>query len=228
MKVPIIIQARINSARLYGKVFKKVKNKTLIEYLLDRLLLTKLPLVLAVPEKEKEAFSFLEKKYSLLIVGGSEEDLLLRYEKACEAVPSNTFVRVTADNPLTSVKCLLGIVRLHDKVRHDVSYFEGLPYGAGVEVVKTASLKKAASLAVDSFEREHPTQFLYRNQHLFCINIKKAPKEYHYSKMRISIDTKEDLKIFSKRIFSFEKNKIPSLLKIIQREAAFFKNKLEK
>ena len=248
----IIVQARSASKRLPRKVFRKVYGYALLEHLLLRLYHAHLPIILAVPSQELKCFAPLvkkihrhwKKKYQienhhanqksnilnsppLILEGGSDVDVLSRYHQAITRFsvkyhPVETIVRVTADNPFTSVFCLLDLLPRHLKNQADVSYYEGLPYGAGVEIIQCAALNIAHTKAYQERQREHLTQYFYANRKDFSIYHPEAPKCYAYPELRVTVDTIADFKSFKKRITSHlsktelqREKKVVPLLKII-------------
>ena len=102
-KVIAIIQARMSSSRLPGKVLKKVQDKTLIEILIHRLLLSKKidKIIAAIPSSASDdilARYLDEKGYQYF--RGNEQNVLDRYFKAAVQMNASTVVRITGDCPL--------------------------------------------------------------------------------------------------------------------------------
>lgn len=244
----IFIQARLSSKRLPGKVLKKACGKPLLTFLLDRLLLCKLPLFLLVPKKDKDAFSnFLEKVYPRLSVHdfkkskkkvpiklfcGPEKNVLKRFFLASLVHPFDHYIRVTADNPLTCEVCLKSILKHHlkknEKQKIDLSYPTGLPYGAGVEIINGATLKKLNDepsinkiTNITKRQQEHVTLFIHENPKLFRLQAIEVEKKYYAPNLRVTVDTQKDFDLFVKRMKSNggEKKVVP-LKKIIAEETS--------
>ncbi|HBE04697.1 MAG: hypothetical protein A2096_13505 [Spirochaetes bacterium GWF1_41_5] len=197
MKTGIIIQARINSSRLPGKILKTVQGKMLIEYCLERLLLTGFPLILAVPQNSTERLAGLLARYPVSIFTGSEEDVLGRYCRAARAHNLDIVIRATADNPFVSVTCCTGIHKLFTAGQYDLAHYTGMPWGSGVEVITRQALEKAFVESTDAFEHEHITQYHYRHPEKFRLYEPAAPGEYYFPGLRVTVDTDDDFKKFS-------------------------------
>lgn len=222
--VAIFVQARLTSARLPGKVLKKVGERPLLTFLLDRLLRCDLPIFLLTPEKETKIFlDFLENIYpktslhhhlnhhhllkkKIIHYGGSEKNVLKRFFSAATKYPFNHYVRVTADNPFTCEKSLLTIVKKHleknvSQKKIDLSYLQGLPYGAGVEVISQDTLLALHhNPLLTKVHREHVTLYIHQNPQYFSLQMPQAPKNYHAPKLRLTVDTQRDFEHFATRI----------------------------
>ena len=98
-----IIQARMNSTRLPGKVLKKVNDLTLIEILLQRLSQSKLIDKIILATSKSDSNNILEKKVTKLgyeVFRGSEENVLERFYQAAKIQKAKTIVRITGDCPI--------------------------------------------------------------------------------------------------------------------------------
>ena len=224
--IGIVIQARINSTRLPGKIFKKIGGITLLEHLLRRLLTTPHLIIVAVPSRDELKFKkellaihknqlILKKKVHLF--AGDEKDVLSRYVGAGQCYKLSTLIRVTGDNPLTSEECLERALAYHLRDGNDLTYLEGLPYGAGVEVLSFSALDEAFKNSRDAFEKEHVTQFIHRHPELFKIKSYPCPLDY-FSKLRVTIDTPADLeqfKVYFEQV-GFNQKGFVDLKKILQ------------
>lgn len=251
----IFIQARLNSKRLPGKVLKKACGKPLLAFLLDRLLLCKLPIFLLVPKKDKDAFShFLKKVYpkssihnmpqtmqaspstrnasekknkkkiGVELFCGPENDVLKRFFQASLLHQFDHYIRVTADNPLTCELCLKLVLKHHleknKKEKIDLSHPIGLPYGAGVEIISRAALKKLSDEpSLTKRQREHVTLFIHENPKLFAVQTVEVVKKCRAPLLRVTVDTQEDFDLFIKRMKRNDgAKKIVPLKEIIETE----------
>lgn len=204
-KTAAILAVRYNSTRLHGKCIMPLAGETsILSLIIKRLRSSKTldDVIVSTTENTlpyiKEILEGLDCNYFV----GSEEDVLGRYEETARKYKIDDVVRCTGDNPLVSIKALDLITEHHKKTDSDLSHYDELPWGSGVEVIKYSALKKASDNAVDNFEREHITQYHYRNQNLFKIEFPKAPKEFCMKSLVTTIDTieqYEDVKnIFNK------------------------------
>lgn len=194
-KIIIILASRIGSTRLPKKALKPMANcDSMLELIIKRLRSSKKAnnVIVATEEKSFKAFENIFEKLKCDYFIGSENDVLDRYVKASEKFKADIIVRATGDNPLVSVKALDMIVDYHIKNNADLSYFDSLPYGSGVEVINYEALKYANDNSRDSFEHEHITQFHYRNANKFKIKNPKVSEEFAMPELRTTVDTIED------------------------------------
>jgi len=199
VRTAIIIQARTGSSRLPAKVLKKIGSKTMLEYLLDRTADSGFMNILAVPSRELKHFRFLKSKYQQLqIYGGSEENVLDRYYKAAAKYNIKIIIRVTADNPFTCVAAIKSLQAKHILQKADISYYRKLPYGSGSEIISWSALKKAWKRAASAPEREHITQYFYKNKSCFKIYTPLAEPLLRAPQLRLTVDTNVDFKQFKK------------------------------
>jgi spore coat polysaccharide biosynthesis protein SpsF len=197
MKHPvIIIQARLSSTRLAGKVLREVGGRPMIAWLLERLAFAKLPVVLAVPRADAPRFEALTRDFPVQLFGGDENDVLDRYIEAARANGADPVIRVTGDNPLTSVECLALCLEKHAAMHADLTHPCGLPYGAGVEVISRQALEAAWASGREPDDREHVARYIYRNPGRFEIVPMPIPEPYRGEDLRVTIDTEEDFKRF--------------------------------
>ena len=117
MKINAIIQARMGSTRLPGKVMKEIQGKPLIGYLLDRVgLCTKISqTIVAIPERDLDGPLGRFLTFRMVNIStGPEDDVAKRFAIALKSYPCDAFVRLCADSPLIQPKiidaaaCLLG------------------------------------------------------------------------------------------------------------------------
>lgn len=203
--VVIILASRIGSTRLPQKALKKMAGcDSMLELIIKRLRSSKRAndVVVATEKKSYDAFKNIFDKLKCSYFIGSEEDVLNRYRKAAEEFNADIIVRTTGDNPLVSIKALDMIIDYHIEKNADLSHYDLLPYGSGVEVINYDALKIADNNSKDSFEHEHITQYHYRNSNKFKIENPKVREEFAMPELRTTVDTIEDYnnvcKIFEK------------------------------
>ena len=167
MKINAIIQARMGSTRLPGKVMKKVKDKPLIGYLLDRLkVCTEITrIVAAIPEKDLDGplGRYLEVRH-IDISTGPEDDVARRFCIALKDFPCEHFVRICADSPLMDPREIDKLVRVHKKSPATLTSRFSVS-GDRPEVVHAKTFVEAVPL-MDTEEREHVTLYFHRKMSL--------------------------------------------------------------
>jgi spore coat polysaccharide biosynthesis protein SpsF len=201
MKTVIIVQARMTSTRLPGKVLKPVLGKTLLEYLVERLRRVRLAddIVIATTTNDTDQpIVDLCKKLGVAVTRGSEHDVLARYYEAARMHEAEVIVRVTSDCPAIDpaiVDKVIGFYRDHGKEYDYVSNSleQSYPYGMAVEVFPFKSLELAYREAKAEPEREHVSPFLYTRPERFRIGQVLHHEDLSYH--RWTVDTPEDFEL---------------------------------
>ena len=220
MKIVAIIQARMGSTRLPGKVLKKIAGKPAIEILLARLSRSELINEICVATSDdikNDQLSDVIEQLGYLVVRGSETNVLQRYSDAASVTAADIIVRITGDCPVVDPKLVDQVIKMYLDAHVDyVSNIDppSFPDGLDVEVFSRKSLEAANLGAQSDFDREHVTPFI-RNGNFKKLNFKNV---HDASDLRLTLDEPEDLillqKVFDKFQpdihFSYEK--IESLL----------------
>lgn len=164
-KICAIIQARLGSTRLPGKVMMDLCGKTVLARVIERVKCAKTidSICVATSINSIDDIVALEaKKNKVLVYRGSEEDVLDRYCKAALTLRSDIIVRVTADNPLTEPSFIdLCVDKIADEGCNFVT-MKNVPYGSGVEVICKDALLMVSKIARQALDREHVTSYLYK------------------------------------------------------------------
>ncbi len=191
MKVHCIIQARLGSTRLPGKVLMEIEGKPLIGCLLERLKkCTKVDnIILAIPENDAGEFNgeLVSDVYT-----GDELDVAARFAGALKAYPCDAFVRVCADSPLLDPILVDEAIHLFHMKRPDIAcniHPRTFPMGQCVEVVNTATFLEERVHFSES-DREHVTSFFYNHSNDYDIQNFEYYK--NLSKYSMLVDTQED------------------------------------
>ena len=201
-KVGAIIQARMSSKRLPGKVFKLINGKPIIEHLMIKLKKSKLikdSIIATTSEKEDQKIINWCKNKEYKFFAGEKNDVLSRFYYCAKENQIDTIVRITSDNPLIDIQLVDNIIKIFKEQKIDYianNLIKTYPHGLDVEVFNFKSLKKSFFESSKTFEREHVTQYIRHNDKKFTI-LNHAYFQNH-SDIRITIDTKEDLKLVRK------------------------------
>ena len=193
-----VLQARMSSTRLPGKVLKPILGRPMMGRQIDRVRRSRRidRLVVATsrqPEDDDiEAFCSAE---GIAVHRGELDDVLARFHGAVEAFgPPEHVVRLTADCPLSDWTVIDAAVDLHLRERADISgngIERSYPDGLDVEVMSAAALRRAHREARAPDEREHVTPYLYRHPKLFRpAHLVQSPD---LAALRWTVDTAEDL-----------------------------------
>jgi spore coat polysaccharide biosynthesis protein SpsF len=200
-----IVQARMSSTRLPGKVLADVAGKPMILRQLDRLSrctsLDAIVVATSVDSSDDELVKVVEGA-GYRVVRGSLDDVLDRFLAAVDATGASTVVRITADCPLHSPAVIDAVVTAF--VSSGADYASNTmdptyPDGVDCEVVRADVLREVAAFSVDSAEREHVTLGVYRHPERFSIHSVKGERDL--SDLRWTVDTPEDL-VFVREVFA--------------------------
>ena len=201
-----IIQARMCSTRLKGKVLHKINSEeTILSFLLKQITNCKSlkTVVVATTELDEDdvIVDFL-KSYDVEIFRGNSENVLDRFYHCAKKFKFSTIVRLTADNPLIDPQIVNDSIQKYSNSDCDYltnSIDRTFPNGTEVEIFSFNALETAWKFAKKKSEREHVTPYFYNNPNKFKIHHFKQKQDQ--SKFRYSIDRKEDyllvLKILS-------------------------------
>ena len=196
MNIGIIIQARIGSTRLPGKVLKKIGDKTLLEHILFRLnkLQHNLKVIVATSDLQKD--NEIEKfciNNNVLCFKGSELNVLDRYYSCAKKYNFNHIVRLTADNPFVDIEELDQLINLHLKSKSDYSRsFSSLPKGTGSEIFTFNALELSHKYGHKNNHKEHVNEYIEENEKFFKISELKVPKEKNRPDISLTVDTQDN------------------------------------
>tara|TARA_A100001015_G_scaffold320665_1_gene447899 strand:- start:3605 stop:5638 length:2034 start_codon:yes stop_codon:yes gene_type:complete len=200
MKVVALIQARLGSTRLPGKVMLPIMDKPLIEILLARLAksteINEIVVATSVNTINDKLQSFVE-SMGFQCTRGSEKDVLARFYESAKTTQADIIVRITGDCPLVDPvlvdKCIKAF-------KNDgVDYFSNVdpvsyPDGLDIEVFSFESLDIANKEAKTTFDREHVTPYI-RNSMNFSRGSMKHNQDL--SACRWTVDESEDLLVIN-------------------------------
>ena len=196
MTIAAVVQARMNSTRLPGKVLEDLAGKTVLQRVLERC--QNIPLVdvvvCAIPDTpESEALAEIAKKSGAITHRGSEQDLLARYIGAREAVGADIILRVTSDCPLVDPDICNRTIDL--LVNSGADYASNLtprsfPQGLDCEAFLASTLDEAAQSELP-LDHEHVTPWHRKAAHIHRVNLLSGNAELANS--RWTLDYPEDL-----------------------------------
>lgn len=200
MKTVAIIQARMTSTRLPGKVMMTIGGKPMLWYVLNRTRWAKsLSDVIIATSTDKSDDAIVEfcKKHKISYFRGSLEDVLSRYYHAAKKAGADIIVRVTADCPLVDGHLIDKGIELFNKTNADYlsnTIRRTFPRGFDFEILRFEILEKAYLMAKSRADREHVTGFVWRNEN-GQFKIKNLKSKMNKSKWRLTVDVAEDFKL---------------------------------
>lgn len=192
----VILQARINSTRLPGKALMDVCGKPLIVRVMESL--ARIPAdryVLACDPSSVDSFTLHAESCGFTLISGDPDDVLERYCAVIRTIGADTVIRATGDNPFVFADAAeAALDRFRELEGDGISYFgfDGLPYGAGVEIINAHDLLDAATRTESPFDREHVAPSLYNHQERYRCIREPAPEPWRYPDARITVDLAED------------------------------------
>ena len=199
MTIYAIVQARMGSTRLPGKVLMNLADKPVLEHVIDRLNQSNYinqVIVATSDNKENEPIFRLCDSKHVLCFRGSEDDVLDRFYQACIhfGVNSNDIlIRITSDCPLIDNEIVDKTIKLHLDENNDYTSNTmpcTYPDGLDCEVFSFNILTKAWKNANLSSEREHVTLYIRNHPEIFKLG--GLRNDVDYSDLRWTLDEKED------------------------------------
>jgi spore coat polysaccharide biosynthesis protein SpsF len=200
-KTAAIIQARMGSTRLPGKVMKDLKGKSVLWHVIERVKQAKNidQIIIATTTHKRDKIIFDKaKKWGVKAYQGSEEDVLARYYGAANKYEVNTVIRITSDCPLIDPQVIDEIVEYYHNNDYTLVTNAGddlnkrtYPRGLDTEVFSFDVLEKAYNKAEKKYQREHVTPYIYENYN----DILYYKNNEDLSNYRITLDTKEDFEL---------------------------------
>jgi spore coat polysaccharide biosynthesis protein SpsF len=189
-----VLQARMGSTRLPGKVLRRLGQHSLLGHCIRRLVAADAgPVVVATTREPLDDAVVAEaSRYGCDVVRGATDDVLARYILAARSRDCRYIVRATADNPAVDIGSTARLVAALERVDAEYGLEEGLPYGAAVEVVAKATLCRLAGLTADPQDREHVTLFIKRHLSDFKTVMPQAPPDVRRPDLRLTVDTPAD------------------------------------
>ena len=160
-RVVAIVQARLGSVRLPGKVLSPVLGKPVLAHLVERLSRADSidEVVLAIPDTAaNNELAVLADELRIGCFRGDEDDVLLRYSEAASAAKAKVVVRITGDCPLVAPEVVDRVIFELTNNRYDYIHTgKSFPKGFDVEAFTVEALQRATLEAIEPYDREHVT-----------------------------------------------------------------------
>ena len=216
-KIGMIIQARMSSTRLPGKVMKKILGKPLIYRIIERVKPCKRlnQIIIAIPSSKSDdiLFKYL-KKLNINIFRGSENNLIKRYYLDKKKYNLNYIVRLPADNPLPDFKEIDKLIYFHMKKKNNKNIFssnlqpiEKSDYidGIGAEIFSIEMLEQLMKNKKLKINKEHIALNFYDfknkkpvNKNFFKISYPISPKSISYPNIVLDVNYKKQFNFINK------------------------------
>lgn len=200
-RVVIVVQARMESTRLPGKVMETLAGDTVLSHVLRRCeAVDGVDVVCCAvanggPSDQVAAEA---ERCGARVFRGSEHDVLDRHLRAAEAFGANTVMRITSDCPLIDPDVCTKVLKLRAQEHVDYACNDmppSWPHGLGCEAFTFRALARAAAEAREPGDREHVTTWLCRHPGIRRANLRGPGGEF--ARMRWTLDYPEDFAFFT-------------------------------
>lgn len=198
-----VIQARMGSSRLPGKIMMELEGKPVLWHVYQRVIrssyVDEAVVATTFQKKDLEIVKYCSSE-GIRVLTGSEEDVLDRYYQVAKLFKPSNVIRITADCPLHDPSVIDQVISTHIKEDNDYTsntIEETFPDGLDCEIVKFSVLKDAWEKAVMASEREHVTQYIIKN---IIYRKGSVTSSVYRGDERWTLDTEEDYK-FIKNVF---------------------------
>lgn len=200
IKVGFIIQARMQSTRLPGKVLMPLPingNETILHWIVKSIKKSKYAHQIIIASSSNSENDILESictSENIFLFRGSEDNVLNRFIIIAKNNRFDVIVRLTADNPFVDIRLLDELIEIH--LRHDLSYTgsSNLPVGMNFEIVNPQSIIDLENKELSSEDQEHVTSYIKNN---YPIYIHEYISEESIRNVRLTIDYPSDYALVS-------------------------------
>jgi spore coat polysaccharide biosynthesis protein SpsF len=204
MKILLIVQVRMTSTRLPGKVLLPLAGEPMLTRLIERLRRVQRAdgiVIATTTNATDDPIAALCDTLGVPCHRGSEHDVLSRYADAARLHGADAVVRITSDCPLIDPALIDQVIAVY--AEGDSDYVSNMlpptwPYGMAVEVFIAAALQQAHTEATQPAEREHVTPFIYWHPERYRLRNVASPVDLSHH--RWTVDTPEDYELV-RRLF---------------------------
>lgn len=204
MNTVIIVQARMTSTRLPGKVLKHILGRPMLSFQIERLRrvqgVDSIVVATTSNQTDDPIVDFCAAE-EVACTRGSEADVLSRYYETAVEYDAQNIVRVTSDCPLLDADVVDQVLARFAAPPVSYDYVSNMirptfPLGMATEVMSLATLRDVFERARDAAEREHVTPYIYWHPERYRIgSVTMSPDLSHH---RWTVDTSEDFDLISR------------------------------
>jgi spore coat polysaccharide biosynthesis protein SpsF len=196
----VIVQARMNSSRLPGKVMRRIRGRTVLDYVITRCVAVPgvdTVVCATVDHPDCDPIAMESKRLGAVVFRGSEDDVMARYLGAAKTVAADTIMRVTSDCPLIDPAVCGAVLRL--RAGSGVDYAcnnmpPSWPHGLDCEAFTFDALHRADSEAREPIERENLTRIMRTRPGWSRVSLLGPGGDWEH--MRLTLDTTADWDFF--------------------------------
>ena len=201
-KIAFIIQARMQSTRLPGKILLPIplgNGKPLLSWIIDEVKMSKykaeIIIATSVNSENDILVSFCEQN-QVHCYRGDEEDVLSRFIAIAKNGNYDCIVRLTADNPIIDCAILDETIFHHFNETNNYTSTDGLPTGMNFEVISTKTLLDVENYSLTAADREHVTLFV-KNSGKYSLGVYKPRINPLLKTLRLTVDYPSDYALLS-------------------------------
>jgi spore coat polysaccharide biosynthesis protein SpsF len=225
MRFRAIVQARMASERLPGKVLQKIGNLSILEHIARRFATLEganVSLHFAIAREEASPLPEYLSERGWSYSEGDVHNVLQRFLDASADLDDHDYViRVTGDNPFTDKDELARLIARLKVKPVDYAHTADLPLGMGAEIIRVNALRSirlrdepvvAAAPVILPHHREHVTMFVRENPHLYEIYVQRFDETFseelakaRVNGIRMTVDEPQDLSVAREVYTHFER-----------------------
>ena len=201
-KVLFVIQARMKSTRLPGKILLPIplaNGKPLLSWIIDELKESKFSneIIIATSiNPENEVLVPFCDINGISCFRGDEDDVLSRFISIAKKKSCDCIVRLTGDNPIIDISLLDDSVKKHFIENNDYTRTEGLPVGMNFEIISSKALIDCENHELTDSEREHVTLFV-KNKDSYKKGVFHPKISEKFKSLRLTVDYASDFSLLS-------------------------------
>ena len=203
MNIVAMIEARMTSSRLPGKILRPILGRSTLELLIERLSRSKYIDTIVVATTVNITDDVVEELTKKLGVGcyrGSEEDVLDRVLKAARAYAADVIVEITGDCPLIDPAVIDQLIEIYLGGQYDYvsnTLRQTYPNGLDTQVFSRKTLEEVVNLTQDPVDHEHVSLYIYEHPDRFTLFNLDSNLPEKYWGLRLTVDTIEDFEVIS-------------------------------
>lgn len=201
-----IIEARMSSNRLPGKVLMTLAGEPVLAHIVRRAKtihsLSQVVIATTTNPRDDAIVAFAQSE-EVAVFRGSEKDVLGRVFSAARAFDADAVLELTGDNPILDCKLAGQLIRIFKTNQFDLvtnNFKRTFPMGVDMSMVSMNALSRSASEAKEEEDREHVLRFIHQRPRLFSIYNSEAPPEMLWPSLALTLDEADDL-CFLSRVF---------------------------
>ncbi len=208
--ISVFIPVRLKSKRLKNKALKEIEKKASIKWCVDNSLKIKnIQNVIVMTSKLKQDNPLKKINFGdrIKFFRGDANNLILRFLSAAKKFNVKTIIRVTGDCPFISSEIMNYLLKSHKNKNADFTAAKNYAVGTSGEIIEVSALKTIYKSLKDLRYSEYMTMFFLDNPEIFRLNLVNLPKKY-IQNFRLTLDYKEDLKMFNELVYKLREKKL--------------------